>query len=108
MEDKGKIYENIVAVELKRRGKELYYWKDEQQREVDFVIKENLKPEQVIQVCYNITDPKTKQRETRALTSAMDKFKLKEGLIITDDYEDEEEVDGKVILYKPLWRWLMG
>jgi len=46
-------------------------------------------------------------REVRALIKAMDEFKLKEGLIITEDEDKEEEVDGKRIVYKPLREWLL-
>ena len=106
MEDKGKLYENIVAVELKRREKEFYYWKDDKQREVDFVIKENLEPKHLVQVCYDIEKPETRNRETKALVEAMDKFNLSSGIIITEDYEDDEHIEGKQIIYKPLWKWL--
>jgi len=34
-------------------------------------------------------------------------FGLKEGLVLTEDFEDEEEVDGKRIVYRPLWKWLL-
>jgi len=107
MEDKGKQYENIVAVELKRQGKEIYYWKSEKHLEVDFVIKENLEPKQLIQVSWNIENSKTKNRETKALAAAMDEFNLNYGVIITEDYENEEHIGEKQIIYKPLWKWLL-
>jgi hypothetical protein len=108
MREFGKLYENIVAIEVKRRNKEIYYWKDYQQHEVDFVIKQGLKVTELIQVCYNIENPDTKKRELRNLLKAMDEFKLNSGLIITEDFESEEEVKGKKIIYKPLWRWLLN
>jgi predicted AAA+ superfamily ATPase len=37
----------------------------------------------------------------------MDEFKLKEGLVITEDLDKEKEVDNKKIVYKPLWTWLL-
>ena len=37
----------------------------------------------------------------------MKAFKLKQGLIITEDKEGEEKVDGKKIGYVPLWKWLL-
>ncbi len=107
MEDQGKLYENVVAVELKRRGKEFYYWKDDRQREVDFVIKEGLKPKHLIQVCYDIKNTNTKQREIKALASAMNEFKINECMVITENYEAREEADGGVVIYTPLWKWLL-
>ena len=111
-ENLGKIMENIVAVELKKRQSfnpqiEIYYWKDYQQREVDFVVKEGLDVVQLIQVCHDVTNLETKEREVRSLVRAMKEFKLTEGLIITDDFEGEEEVKGFKIEYVPMWKWLL-
>jgi predicted AAA+ superfamily ATPase len=103
--------ENIVATELKIRQMaspelEVYYWKDYQQREVDFVLKDKTLVQQVIQVSYDIEDMNTKERERRSILKAMNEFKLKEGLIITESFEQDEEIDGNTIVYKPLWKWL--
>ncbi|MFN4133479.1 MAG: ATP-binding protein [Candidatus Hadarchaeales archaeon] len=110
-ENLGRLAENIVYLELKRRFEaprhEIFYWKDHQQREVDFVIKEGLRVKQLLQVCWDPTDEKTKKREVAGLVKTMEEFRLKEGLVITEDFEGEEEVDGKQIVYKPLWKWLL-
>jgi len=108
----GKLAENIVFLELKRKRTsspylEFYYWKDERHREVDFVIKEKLKVKQLIQICWDIGDEKTRKREIESLTRAMREFKLKEGLVITEDYEDEERIENKKIKFIPLWKWLL-
>lgn len=112
VENFGRTMENIVATELKRKQTmhpelEVYYWKDYQQREVDFVLKERTQVNQVIQVTSNIEDINTKERELKSLSKAMDEFKLKKGLIITEDVEREEEVGGNKIVYMPLWKWLL-
>lgn len=109
--NKGKNYENVVFLELKRRqikkpGLEIYYWKS-QQGEVDFVIKEGLKVKQLIQVCYDITDYDTKKREIRALLKASKELKCKNLLVITEDKEGEEIIKNKKIKYIPLWKWLL-
>lgn len=108
----GKLAENIVLLELKRRQAiaptwELFYWKDISHREVDFVIKEDLKVRQLIQVCWDVNLSDTRKREVQALYKAMKEFKLKAGLIITEDYEGEEKVEDKKIIYIPLWKWLI-
>lgn len=108
----GKIIENVVAVELKRKqtfnpSLEIYYWKDYQQREVDFVVKEDLKVRQLIQVCFDVGSVETKERETKALLKALEEFNLKTGLIITEDFDGEEEIKDKKIIYRPLWKWLL-
>ena len=106
-----RLAENLVFIELKRRYKQpvpdIYYWKSKGGMEVDFVIKEGLDISGLIQVCWNVSDGGTKKREVRSLLKAMDEFGLKEGFIITEDFEGEEEIGGKKIVYTPLWKWLL-
>jgi len=64
----GRLIENLVAIELSRRKSywynnwEIYYWKDYQQREVDFVIKEGPRIKQLIQVTYASDRDEIEQR----------------------------------------------
>ncbi|MCX9013876.1 MAG: ATP-binding protein [Candidatus Methanoperedens sp.] len=102
--DIGKLYENLVFIELNRKGKEVYYWKNSY--ECDFLVKEGEKIKEAIQVCYEVTE-KNKEREINGLIEAMEEFKLSEGMIITNDFEGEEVVEGKKIIYTPLWKWLL-
>jgi len=108
----GKLYENLVAVELLRKKAtkhiELYYWQDIYKHEVDFVIKHGLKINQLIQVCYNIKDYDTKKHEVRALVKASKELKCRNLLVITEDFEGEEIVERKKITYTPLWKWLLN
>ena len=106
-ENIGNIYENTVANELIRRNKKIYYWKNRQQEEVDFVVVHGTQVKQLIQVCYNIENIDTKNREIKSLIKATNSFKLNEGLIITDDYDSNEIIDNKKIVFKPLWKWLI-
>ena len=111
-EDYGRLIENIVFTELKRKNSsnpfvDIFYWQNNSQREVDFLVKKNLKVSELIQVCWNIKNKETKEREVKGLISAMKNFKLNKGLIITNDYESEEKVDNKTIKYIPLWKWLL-
>lgn len=111
-ENLGRLAENIIFLALKRRqaknpDMEIYYWKDEHHREVDFVIKEGLKVRELVQACWQLKELKTRNREVRSLLKAMKEFNLKEGLIVTEDYEGKEEIDGKTIKFMPLWKWLL-
>ncbi len=105
----GKLYENIVFLELKRRNStnplsNIYYWKGK--NECDFIIKERDKITQAIQVTYNLNE-ENKQREVKGLIEALEEFNLKQGLVITGDYEAVEEVKNKKIKFIPLWKWLL-
>jgi predicted AAA+ superfamily ATPase len=106
-EDRGRLAENLVFIELKRRGKDVYYWKNGK-GEVDFVVKEGLEPTSLIQVCWDITNEKTKKREIDNLIEAMHTLNLGQGLIITEDYSGEEIAGKKKIRFLPLWRWLLS
>lgn len=106
--DKTRFLENVVAVELKRRGYEFYYWRDQKGEEIDFVIIENEMATQLIQVSYNISLTDTKERETRALIKGMGYFGLKNGLILTFDSEEIIKTGEYEIKVTPVWKWLLN
>lgn len=104
----GKLYETSVFIHFKRDGKQIYYFKNEKGKEVDFVILESNKVINLIQVCFNLNDEKTKKREITGLISAMKYFNLNEGIIITDNSDKEVEIDNKKIKIVSLWEFLLG
>jgi len=112
MEEYGKRMENIVLLEIIRKINKIplirvHYWKSPNRKEVDFVISEGKKVKMIIQVCYSLSDEKTKKREIDSLLMCLNYFKLKEGLIITIDEEGEKNINGKTIKLVPLWKWLL-
>jgi predicted AAA+ superfamily ATPase len=98
--DKGRLAENLVFLELKRRGEELYYWKN--RGEVDFVFSddENL----LIALNVSYTDIPA-EREINSLLEFMEEYgtKVKDLILLTEDTEKVE--DG--IRYVPLWKWML-
>jgi predicted AAA+ superfamily ATPase len=110
----GKLMENLVAVELLRRKKywynslEIYYWRDYQQNEVDFVLKEDTQIKQLIQVTYASSKNDIDEREIKGLMKASDVLMCKDLLIITWDYEDVLNIGNKMIKCVPLWKWLLN
>ncbi len=104
-ENRGKLLENAVAVELFRRRAECFYYKG--RRECDFVVKKGTKPEVVIQVCWELT-LKNETRELRGLREAMNAFAIKEGFILTNGEERDLTFEGARILIRPVWKWLRG
>lgn len=102
--DKGKMLENNVFLSLRRKYKEIFYFQEN--KECDFVVKDREKIVEAIQVCYDLND-ENQDREIKGLVEAMEKFKLKEGLILTYDQEDEIVVDRCKIIVKPVWKWLL-
>ena len=106
-ENIGKAMENLVAVELLRRGEEFYYWQDSSGKEIDFVVKDDMEIKQLIQVCYNVENPSTHERELRSLFKSSGKLKCNDLLVITNDYKGEEEYKGIKIKFISLWEWLL-
>lgn len=102
--------ENVVYLELERRKNTLTtlsYWKNQLQEEVDFVVKNKNKVEQLLQVCYDISDAQVKKREVSALVKASNELKCNELIIITYDVDDKQHLQGKTIKLIPLWKWLL-
>ena len=99
--------ENLVFLELKRRDKNIYYYQTKNNLEIDFLIKEKQKVKEIIQVAWNLTDKKTKDREINALLNAMTELNLKNGLILTEDEEDIIEINKKKITILPVYKWLI-
>jgi len=107
-ENLGRLVENLVAVELKRTDHEIYYWKDHQQREVDFVVREGVNVKELIQVSYASEMDEIERREIKGLLKASEELKCKNLKVITWDYEDKREFKGREIKFVPLWRWLLS
>lgn len=104
-EDKGKMLENMAFLNLRRQYKDIYYFQEKS--ECDFVVKEGTKITKAIQVCYELNDD-NKAREINGLAEAMDKFNLKEGLILTFNQDDETRAGPKRVIVRPVWKWLLG
>jgi len=104
-EDWGRLAENAVYLELRRRGKQAFYYK--QAQEVDFVITELGKPVDAIQVCYSdLEDQETRNREINALLECLQALELPSGKILTLSLEDVLLKEGKAIHLIPLYQWL--
>ncbi len=105
-EDNGRLLENIVFVELKRRAKEVYYHNDK--KECDFVIKEKNQIVEAIQVSWSLYDENTRKRELNGLLDALNCYGLSEGMVLTDTDEEIIQTGGCKIHVKPVWKWMLG
>ncbi|KAA0004433.1 MAG: ATP-binding protein [Thermoplasmata archaeon] len=105
----GKLMENFVFLELVKRGfepnREIFYWKDYQQREVDFVLKKGSKAKQLVQVTYASERDEIGNREIKSLLKAGELLKCKNLICITWDYEEEKVTGKRKIRFIPLWKW---
>jgi len=98
-DDLGKLAENIVLIELKRRGKEVYFWKVK--REIDFIVREESSL-----TAMNITyTNEISNREKEGLLEFKEKYTNVNLVIITKELE---KTDENGIKYIPLWKWLIS
>ncbi|MEI6731537.1 MAG: ATP-binding protein, partial [archaeon] len=107
IDDKGRLLENMVFLELLRRESDTSYLHNSSKEEVDFLVKEGKKVKQLIQVCYDFENFMTKEREIRPLLKASDEFNCNTLLILTNSGEEEIKIKGKKIIIKPVWKWLL-
>jgi predicted AAA+ superfamily ATPase len=99
--------ENLIALELRRRGKKLFFAKGH--GEVDFLIVED---HTLIQVCYSLQNPAVRKREIDAFKKFREEscegFSAKKLLVITMDETDDFGLSETGIEVIPLWKWLLG
>ena len=104
-ENKGRILENTVFIELLRRGHELYYFSGK--NECDFLVKEKLNITEAIQVVYELTATNF-QREINGLTEAMQSYNIPKGtLIVYDDKAYRGELPEGISIV-PAYAWLIA
>ena len=111
-EDRGRILENIVFMELKRRRYTIYYHREK--KECDFLVQNNGRIVQAIQVTldpFSDLTGKTLSREIAGLEEAMNLHSLSSGLILTEyvDWNNTSAIDKlHKIEVKSIATWLLG
>ena len=101
--DKGRLLENAIFLELRRKYKEIYYFREK--GECDFVVKQGEEILYLMQVCTEVT-PDNLNREVNGLFEAMVFFNKPEGLIITLNQDDILEKEGRKIKLVSAFKWL--
>ncbi len=105
-DDKGKAMEQTVFLELRRRGMEIYFYKEKY--ECDFIVKKGNTVSEAIQVSYSLSDDKTKRREIRGIVDACKALELKKGIIISNEAAQDLKVEKIRIQVIPLYGWLLS
>jgi predicted AAA+ superfamily ATPase len=103
--DNGRLLENLVFIELKRRNAGVYYYR--RKHECDFVTEDKGIPSSAIQVCFEL-NAANRERELNGLREAMKELGIRQGMILT--YNQEEKIpagEGPGIVVVPVWRWLL-
>ena len=102
--NQGSNLENIVFLELKRRYKEIYYYKTNNNLECDFYVKDaNL----AIQVSVTLDDEKTLKRELRVFKELQKELKNITPLLITMDETQKYQYEDMTILAINVIEWIL-
>jgi hypothetical protein len=108
-EDYGVLLENQTYLWLRGQcdmSRKLYYYKGN--KECDFIIIRGGTVEKLIQVCWDITEPSTMQREISGLVEASARLGCNDLSLITADREEIIEKDGQTINILPGWKLMIN
>ena len=105
--DVGRLLENVVYLELRRRGYQVNYAVTSLGREIDFVARRRGLPDQLIQVCADLGDPKTRERELGALSEGLRERSGARGTVVSLHDEETLKVGRRTVRIVPAWRWLL-
>lgn len=89
-EDLGQRFENLVYLDLRRQGCEVAYYLTRSRREVDFVARHPDGREELIQACWDTSDPETLRREQEALAEAQQELGLAGRLVTPAAYLEQQ------------------
>lgn len=105
--DWGRLLENFVYMELRRRGFTIEYYRTQQNTEVDFITT-TMKGEQTLyQVALNLNESSTRERELTALETAMKECHIRQGYILTLDTHETIKLTAGTINILPVWHWVV-
>ena len=106
-ENLGRLLENQVFIELLRRGydceKSIFYYRSRNDKEVDFVLRDGTRIERLVQVCYDMSSPKTQKRETDSLVECAEELNCRNLVIVTNTEKRTIEKDGYKIDVVPVF-----
>lgn len=94
----GRLLENQVFIELLRRGydveKTMFYYRSRNDKEVDFILRNGTHIERLVQVCYDMSSPKTEKREVDSIVECAGELKCNNLVIVTYNEKRTIEKDG--------------
>lgn len=103
--DNGRLFENLIFIELLRRNRSVYYFR--QKHECDFIIEDRGIITGAIQVCFELNE-ENRSRELAGLAEAMETLSIRNGMILTCCQEETLTHNDRNIPVVPAWKWLLG
>ena len=109
----GRLLENQVFIDLISRGydveKTMFYYRSRNDKEVDFVLREGTRILRLVQVCYDMSSPKTEKREVDSIVECAGELKCDNLVIVT--YNDKRTIEkdgGKISLLQKCFATLLA
>lgn len=84
--DLGRLFENIIYIELRRLDCHVDYYLTHDRHEVDFLVSTAKGYRKLFQVAWDVENPKTLEREQRALQAAIQELNIDGELITLNSY----------------------
>jgi hypothetical protein len=103
-------FENMVFIELLRRGYRVFYYLTQENYEIDFIAvgkADQEKTVQLFQVCYQFSDPGVRDRELRGILKAASFLGIQDAFVITFNEEETIDLEGFKVKVLPAWKWLI-
>ncbi len=102
----GHLLENLVFIALRRKTEDIFYYRTQSGKEVDFIAKMPDSSKVLLQVCETLSNPKTRKREVSAIEEAMRETGAKEGLIVTRNESEKIELENGTLTVIEAWKFL--
>lgn len=103
-EDRGRLLENVVALELYRKNEPFFYFKHIY-GEVDFLVQKQRGKYDIIQVCSDLSDEKTRKREINGIELALKEVKVNKIFILTDNSMENIKIGEHIVRVMPIFQW---
>ena len=104
----GHKLENLVYLKLRNPDDSMFYFvNDADGTECDFVVERRDGTFGAVQVCWELSRD-NEEREINGALRAMERFGLKEAVLVTRDQSDLISEGGRIIRVVPAWKWLCG
>lgn len=100
-EDKGRVFENMVYLELLRCGENAYYYSGKQ--ETDFVTEGR----ELINASFSLDDEETRKREVNGLFESMEVFGINQSFLLNYDEKGTIKKGNYTVEILPFWRWVL-
>ena len=105
----GRLLENQVFVNLLRKGydpeKTMFYYRTRNDKEIDFVLRENNRVKQLVQVSYEMTSERAIRRECSALKEAAQELHCNDLYVLTYTEKRTLDREGCTIHVLPAAEW---